>query len=287
MSTETDARSSATPNPALLARGRVSGKVAIVTGAGSGIGAASARYLAREGARVVCTDLDEARGQAVAAEIVRAGGESFFSVHDVVDEAHWERVMQTALDRFGAVHVLVNNAGIAPAGGGGPIEGKTLANWRRTLAVDLDSVFLGCKHGILAIRQTTQSTGSGSIINISSILGLVGQPNASDYCAAKGGVRLLTKTAALECAAAGYRIRVNSVHPGYIDTPLVRGAMERRSVNLSVSVSEAEQLLVAQHPIGRLGVADEIAQTVLFLASDESSFTTGAELVVDGGYTAR
>jgi NAD(P)-dependent dehydrogenase (short-subunit alcohol dehydrogenase family) len=268
-------------------RGRVSGKVAIVTGAASGIGAASARLLAREGARVVCTDMDEARGQAVAAEIGHAGGEACFVGHDVVDEAHWERVMQSAFDRFGGVHVLVNNAGIAPAGGGGPIEGKTLANWRRTLAVDLDSVFLGCKHGILAIRQTTQHAGSGSIINISSILGLVGQANASDYCAAKGGVRLLSKSAALECSAAGYRIRVNSVHPGYIDTPMVRGSMERRRVTQNVSVSEAEQLLVSQHPIGRLGVAEEIAQTVLFLASDESSFTTGAELVVDGGYTTR
>lgn len=267
--------------------GRVSGKVAIVTGAGSGIGAASARLLAREGARVVCTDFDETRGQAVAAEIGRAGGDAFFMSHDVVEEPHWERVMQAALDRFGAVHILLNNAGISSAGGGGPIEGKSLADWRRTIAVDLDSVFLGCKHGILAIRQSTQNAGSGSIVNISSIAGLIGLPNAADYCAAKGGVRLLSKTAALECAAAGYRIRVNSVHPGYIDTPMVRGTMERRSAAMNISTSQAEQNLIAQHPIGRLGAADEIAQTVLFLASDDSSFTTGAELVVDGGYTAR
>lgn len=277
---------SSTPMPGAAA-GRVSGKVAIVTGAGSGIGQASALLLARQGARVVCTDIDEVRGQTCAAAIGRAGGEACFIAHDVVDEAHWERVMQSAMDRFGAVHVVVNNAGIAPAGGGGPVEGKSLANWRRTLAVDLDSVFLGCKHGILAIRQSTQNTGSGSIINISSVAGLLGLPNAADYSAAKGGVRLLTKAVALECAAAGYRIRVNSVHPGYIDTPMVRGSMERRVAMMGVSVDQAEQLLIAQHPIGRLGIADEIAQTVLFLASDESSFTTGAELVVDGGYSAR
>lgn len=262
-------------------------RTVIITGAGAGLGRAYAQAFAAEGANLVVNDIRQDAAEAVAAELRAAGGRALANSGDICSIAGAQAIVDAAVAEFGEVHVLVNNAGIAPAGGGGPIEGKTLANWRRTIAVDLDSVFLGCKHGILAIRQTTQNAGSGSIINISSILGLVGQPNASDYCAAKGGVRLLTKTAALECAAAGYRIRVNSVHPGYIDTPLVRGAMERRSANLSVSVTEAEQLLVAQHPIGRLGVADEIAQTVLFLASDESSFTTGAELVVDGGYTAR
>lgn len=267
--------------------GRLQAKVAIITGAASGIGAACARQLAREGARVVCTDRDEAGGQAVAAQVVAAGGDAFFIAHDVVEESQWERVIQATLARYGGVHVLVNNAGIGPAGGAGPIETKSLANWRRTLAVDLDSVFLGCKHGIAAIRDSTRESGSGSIINVSSIAGLIGLPNAADYSAAKGGVRLLTKAAALECAAAGYRIRVNSVHPGYIDTPMVRGGLERRAAISGVGPAQAEAALVALHPIGRLGVADEIAQTILFLASDESSFTTGAEMVVDGGYCAR
>lgn len=265
--------------------GRVTGKIAIVTGAAKGIGAASAKALAREGAKVVCTDLDETAGEAVVAEIQRTGGDAVFMRHDVCDESQWERVTKLAEDRYGGLHIVVNNAGIAPEGG--PIEEKSLEDWRHTIAVDLDSVFLGCKHGIRTIKKTTATGASGSIINISSILGLVGSSNAADYVAAKGGVRLLSKAAALECAEAGYRIRVNSVHPGYIDTPMVRNVAEKGMPGLASSGNEVIALLTMLHPIGRLGIADEIANTVLFLASDESSFTTGAELVVDGGYTTR
>jgi 3(or 17)beta-hydroxysteroid dehydrogenase len=267
--------------------GRVQGKVAIVTGAAKGIGAATAAVLAREGAKIVCTDLDEQGGQAVADEIANAGGEAIFKRHDVVDEAQWEAAVALAEERFGGLHILVNNAGIAPEGG--PIEEKTLASWRRTIEIDLDSVFLGCKHGIRTIKKHTSKGGAGgSIINISSILGLVGQPNASDYNAAKGGVRLLTKSAALECAEAGYNIRVNSVHPGYIDTPLVRDALNRGVVQgQAVGPNEMRELLIMLHPVGRLGIAEEIANAVLFLSSEESSFMTGSELVADGGYTSR
>ncbi len=268
--------------------GRVQGKVAIVTGAAKGIGAASAKALAREGAKVICSDFDEAGGEAVAAEIQRLGGDAIFVAHDVTIEAQWENVMKVAETKFGGLHIVVNNAGIVPAGGGGPIEEKTLENWRRTVEVNLDSVFLGCKHAIRTIKKSTAKGDKGSIINISSILGLVGWPGASDYNAAKGGVRLLSKCAALECAEAGYDIRVNSVHPGYIDTPLVRNMLtDGVSAPDGLGPNERMEMLVSLHPVGRLGVADEIANMVLFLASDESSFVTGTEMVVDGGYTAR
>ncbi|MEP2830701.1 glucose 1-dehydrogenase [Parvibaculum sp.] len=267
--------------------GRLQGKVAIVTGAAKGIGAATAKALAREGAKVVCTDLDEAAGQAIADDIANEGGEATFIRHDVVNEAEWEAVAKRAEEKFGGLHVLVNNAGIAPEAG--PIEEKTLESWQHTISVDLDSVFLGCKHGIRTIKKYTSKAGAGgSIINLSSILGLVGQPGASDYNAAKGGVRLLTKSAALECAGAGYNIRVNSVHPGYIDTPMVKNVINRGVMgNEAVGANEMRELLIMQHPVGRLGIADEIANAILFLASDESSFMTGSEVVVDGGYTTR
>lgn len=262
--------------------GRLQGKVALVTGAAKGIGAATAKRLAEEGASIVCTDVDSDAGQAVADEIANEGGAAAFVGHDVTDEAQWEAAVKVAEDKFGALHIVVNNAGIAPESS--PIEEKTLESWRHVLAIDLDSVFLGCKWGIRTIKKH----GGGAIINISSILGLVGQPNASDYNAAKGGVRLLTKSAALECAEAGYDIRVNSVHPGYIDTPLVQDVMAQGEMGgQPVGPNEMRELLTMLHPIGRLGIAREIANAVLFLASDEASFMTGSEMVVDGGYTSR
>ncbi|MEP0708708.1 MAG: glucose 1-dehydrogenase [Parvibaculum sp.] len=266
---------------------RMKNKVALVTGAAKGIGAATAAILAREGAKIVCTDLDEQAGQAVADEIANAGGEASFIRHDVVNEAEWEAAAKHAEEKFGGLHILVNNAGIAPESG--PIEEKTLESWQRTISVDLDSVFLGCKHGIRTIKKYTAKGGAGgSIINISSILGLVGQPGASDYNAAKGGVRLLTKSAALECADAGYNIRVNSVHPGYIDTPMVKNVINRGVMGGAVvGANEMREMLIMLHPVGRLGIAEEIANAILFLASDESSFMTGSEVVVDGGYTTR
>lgn len=266
--------------------GRITGKVALVTGAGKGIGAASARLFAREGARVLCTDLDVAAGEAVASAIVAAGGEAHFIRHEVTDEGDWEKAVAFAVGKFGGLHVLLNNAGIAPSGSS--VENMTLEQWRHTIAVDLDSVFLGCKHGVRAIKETTAKGGpGGSIINVSSILGLVGNANSVDYNAAKGGVHLMTKGLALECAQAGYRIRVNSLHPGYIDTPLVRNAVAGISGGDQGGANAVIDMLVMAHPIGRLGVADEIANAALFLASDESSFMTGAEMVIDGGYTAR
>lgn len=266
--------------------GRLDGRVAIVTGAGKGIGAATSALLAGEGAKVLLTDIDAAAGEKIADDIQNRSGVASFITHDVTDETAWEGVMAHAVATYGRVDILVNNAGIAPSGG--PIEDLSLADWRHVTAIDLDSVFLGCKHAIRAMKKNGKENGGGSIINISSIMGIIGQPNAAAYNAAKGGVRLLTKVAALECADAGYGIRVNSVHPGFVDTPLVRNAVNNGVVAGRMgSENEAFDLLTMLHPIGRLGVPKDIANAILFLASDESAFMTGAELVVDGGYTAR
>ena len=256
--------------------GRTQGKVALVTGAALGIGRASAELLAREGAKVVLTDLLDTEGQAVASAIVEAGGEAIYLHHDVADEAQWERVIAAAVDRFGRLDVLVNNAGV---GWGGPPEDETLERWRRLMSINLDGVFLGVKH---AIRAMKASGGGGSIINLSSIEGLIGDPNLGAYNASKGGVRLYTKSTALYCAKAGLRIRVNSIHPGYIWTPMVENYL--RSVG---DLAAGRAALDALHPIGHVGEPDDIAYGVLYLASDESKFVTGTELVIDGGYTAQ
>lgn len=253
--------------------GRVAGKVALVTGAAMGLGAETARRLAQEGARVMLTDLDEAAGDAVAAEIVAAGGNAAFLRHDVAQESDWEAVIAATVARFGGLQVLVNNAGIS--GGTLPLLEHSLEDWRRVMSVNLDGVFLGLRHGGPAIA----ASGGGSIINLSSILGKVGLPNAAAYCASKGGVLLLTKAAALEWAPLG--LRVNSVHPGFIETPMVTAAMRNAE-----NGNEMRDQLISAHALGRFGAPREIADAILFLASDESSFMTGAELVVDGGYTA-
>ncbi len=253
--------------------GRVQGKVALVTGAAMGLGAETARRLAREGAAVMLTDRDEAHGEAVAEEITKAGGKAAFLHHDVSSEAEWETAVAVTTQRFGALHVLVNNAGIS--GGTLPLMEHSLDDWRRVMAVNLDGVFLGMRHGGPAIA----ASGGGSVINLSSILGKVGLPNAAAYCASKGGVLLLTKAAALEWAP--LNIRVNSVHPGFIETPMVTTALHQAE-----NGNEMRDQLISAHALGRFGIPREIADAILFLASDESSFMTGAELVVDGGYTA-
>ena len=253
--------------------GRVAGKVALVTGAAMGLGAETARRLAREGAAVMLTDRDELHGEAVAEEIVAAGGKAAFLHHDVAVESEWENVVAVTTQRFGGLHVLVNNAGIS--GGTLPLMEHSLEDWRRVTSVNLDGVFLGMRHAGPAIA----ASGGGSVINLSSILGKVGLPNAAAYCASKGGVLLLTKAAALEWAPLG--IRVNSVHPGFIETPMVATAIHNAE-----NGNEMRDQLISAHALGRFGAPREIAGAILFLASDEASFMTGAELVVDGGYTA-
>lgn len=258
--------------------GRVDDKVALVTGGASGLGAASAIMLAREGARVVVSDINDSAGRDVVSTIEGAGGTALFVHHDVTEEAAWQEVYRTAVDAYGRVDVVVNSAGL---GIGGPPEEQTLADWRKLMAVNLDSVFLGTKHAILTMKAHKPAT-AGSIINLSSIEGLVGDPNLGAYNASKGGVRLYTKSVALYCAHNRLGIRVNSIHPGYIWTAMVENYLA--SVG---DVQEGRKVLDAMHPIGHVGEPDDIAYGVLYLASDESKFVTGTELVIDGGYTAQ
>lgn len=252
---------------------RVEGKVALVTGGGSGLGAASCARLAEEGAVVVVSDINAASAEAVAAGI---GGGAWSAQQDVTDEGRWQELLDEIVERNGGLNILVNNAGIALVGN---VEESSLEDWRKTQNVNLDAVFLGTREAIRVMKK-----GSGSIINISSIEGIIGEPVVPAYNASKGGVRTFTKSAALHCAAEGYDIRVNSVHPGFIGTAMVSGAME--------SMSEADALafqerIVGNIPVGRMGEPLDIANGVLYLASDESSYVTGSELVIDGGYIAQ
>ncbi|AHI24784.1 3-beta hydroxysteroid dehydrogenase [Komagataeibacter xylinus] len=255
--------------------GRVSGKVALVTGASRGIGKATALLLAREGAKVVVADLKADEGQAVVAEITNAGGEALFVPLNVAAEDDWKQAMAAIAARFGRLDIAVNNAGILYSGS---VETTSLADWRRVQSVNLDGVFLGTRYAVEAMKPH----GGGSIINLSSIEGLVGDPTLAAYNASKGGVRLFTKSAALHCAKQGYKIRVNSIHPGYIWTPMVQGFTKE-----TPDQAAARQKLVDLHPLGHLGEPDDIAYGIVFLASDESKFMTGSELVIDGGYTAQ
>lgn len=255
--------------------GRVSGKVALVTGAALGIGKATAQLLAREGAKVVVTDMKVSDGQTVVAEIKATGGEAMFAELNVTHEDDWKKAIAATLQAYGQLDIVVNNAGIAWTG---TVESTGLDDWRRVQSINLDGVFLGTKYAVEAMKAHRR----GSIINLSSIEGLVGDPTLAAYNASKGGVRLFTKSAALHCARSGYNIRVNSVHPGYIWTPMVQGLTGE-----TPDQKAARQKLVDLHPIGHLGEPDDIAYGILFLASDESKFMTGSELVIDGGYTAQ
>ena len=254
---------------------RVQGKVAIITGGAMGIGRACAELLANEGASVAITDVNEAAGEATGRELSAKGARVIFLRHDVAREEDWQRIVTETVNRLGRLDIVVNNAGVGVVG---DVEHTTLAAWRHLLSINLDGVFLGTKAGVAAMRRF----GGGSIINISSIEGLIGDPDLAAYNASKGGVRLLTKSAALYCAREKTGIRVNSVHPGYIWTPMVENA-----VNASGDPVAARRRFESLHPVGHLGEPNDIAYGVLYLASDESKFMTGAELVIDGGYTAQ
>lgn len=258
--------------------GRLQGKVALVTGGASGIGEACALQMAREGAQVVVADLREEPARAVVRQIEAAGGSAMAFVMDVTQEPQWERLTAAIRERFGGLHVTVNSAGYnIPRSF--PSE-TSLEAWRQLMAVNLDGVFLGTKHSVALMAQGSPVVGS--IINISSILGLVAMPDNAAYSASKGGVRLYSKSVALSCAQRGWKIRVNSVHPGYIDTPLLRQSLGRLP-DPQAALEEVQRL----HPLGHLGAPQDIAWGVVYLASDESRFVTGTELVIDGGYTCR
>ena len=250
--------------------GRVAGKVALVTGGASGLGRAAARMLAREGARVAVSDINEAGARATAAAI---GPAAIALKHDVTSQADWQAAVEATVKAFGGLNILLNSAGIGLAKS---VEDTTLEEWRRVHAIDLDGVFLGCKHAIQAMAKS----GGGSIVNISSISGIIAGHNMAAYNSAKAGVRLLSKSVALHCARKGYNIRCNSLHPSFIDTPILDDLLQRGGRE------EGLAKLARQVPLGRVGEPDDVAYAVLYLASDEAKFMTGAELILDGGISA-
>lgn len=255
--------------------GRLDEKVAIVTGGALGIGAATCIMLAREGAAVAVTDILVEEGEALAKQIRDAGGKAGFWKLDVADESAVERVFAEVVAEFGKLDVVVSNAGIT--GANKPTDQLTAEEWDAVMNVNVRGVFFCTKHAIGHMRRA----GGGSIVNLSSIYGLVSAPDIPPYHASKGAVRLMTKTDALLYAKE--KIRVNSVHPGFIWTPLVEEFAGRDGAE----VAEVRRALDARHPIGHVGEPDDIAAGIVYLASDEAKFVTGSELVIDGGYTAQ
>lgn len=261
---------------------RLAGKVAVVTGGSSGIGAETARQFASNGARVMLCDVNDALGEAVVAEIVSNGGEARYSHLDVVDEQQWQHVMEAVDASFGRLDVLANIAGVSGRDPGAPVENpdgsvgarlehQTLESWNRIMDVNATGSFLGTRFAAVAMARS----GGGSIINISSICGIVGSFSSVPYHASKGAVRLLSKSAAIQCAADN--IRVNSIHPGFVETPMTEAAHSNNAV-------AAERM--GATPLGRFGTPYDIAMGCVYLASDEAAWVTGSELVIDGGTVA-
>lgn len=257
--------------------GRVAGKAAVVTGAAQGLGAAIARKLAQEGARVLLTDMnaDGAAGQAAAINAECGAGTAFAIRHDVTSEADWRDAIAAAHERLGGLSVLVNNAGIAP---GGSIESLDFVQWKQTFAVNVDGPFLGCKIALPLLRESQPA----SIVNISSISAMIASPALVAYNASKAAVWMLTKSVALQCAKKGWDIRCNSVHPTFIDTAILDNFRRDPAVPREDTLGK----LSAQVPLGRIGTPEDVAYGVLYLASDESRYMTGSELKLDGGISA-
>jgi NAD(P)-dependent dehydrogenase (short-subunit alcohol dehydrogenase family) len=258
--------------------GRLAGRVALVSGGASGIGKASAMRLAEEGAKVVVADIDAELGQQTVSAIQDNAGTATFMQLDVTSESQWQKCVAATVDVYGGLNILVNNAGIAV---GGSILTMTLEDWQRQQAINLDGVFLGVKYAIPAMIES----GNGSVINISSVAGIKGSANLAAYNATKGGVRLFTKGVARECSASRWPVRVNSVHPGVIETP-IWDKMNPELLDTGMNTMDLESMAEQVVPTGQLGKPLDIANGVVFLASDESSYMTGTELIIDGGLCA-
>jgi len=264
---------------------KLQGRVALVTGGARGIGAASALAMAADGAAILITDVLDDEGHKTAARIAETGARAGYVHHDVRDEVQWLSVVAEAEKRFGGLDILLNNAGIFALK---PMAMTTIEEFRNMQAVNVEGVFLGMKSAIPAMaKRCAQWGGGGSIINLSSIAGLTGAPFAVPYNASKGAVRLMTKGAALECAQLGHKIRVNSIHPGVIETLMGQKVLDDQVALGAGSANEVRSNAIAIHPLGRLGLPADIANAVVFLACDDSAFMTGSEVVVDGGLTAR
>src|SRR5215813_4115189 len=265
---------------------RLDGKIAFLSGAARGIGAETARLMVEAGARVVIGDILDERGRATVREIEASGGEALYLHLDVTRAEDWAAAIAAAVARFGGLDILVNNAGVfLPKG----IEESTAADWERLCAVNLTGVILGTQAALPALRQRAAASPQGSaIVNLSSIVGLVGSSLAPLYSLTKGGITTFTKSLALEFARKGYRIRVNAIHPGIIDDEMGGQAIASRArVRDAENMEAARAASAAAHPLGRLGTVTEVAKGIIFLASDDASFMTGASLVVDGGWTAQ
>lgn len=252
--------------------GRFSGKVVLITGAAKGLGFATAKRFAEEGAKVAITDRDVEGGKAAAAEL---GGNAVFLEQDVADEGSWAQVFDAVSKQFGSVDIVVNNAGI---GHFETIETMSYDRWLKTIDVNLNGVFLGTKIAVERLKPR-----GGAIVNVASIEGLIGDPALPAYNASKGAVRIFTKSTAILCARSGYNIRVNSVCPGFVETKLVSDALTALG---DEAADAAATGTIARIPMGRFGRPEEIAAAIAFLASDDASYMTGSDLVVDGGFTA-
>jgi NAD(P)-dependent dehydrogenase (short-subunit alcohol dehydrogenase family) len=263
---------------------RLDGKTALITGAARGIGAAVAEALAQAGAHVVLTDILDDAGRATAQAIVETGGKAGFLRHDVTDEAQWRQVVADAVAQTGGLDILVNNAGIETAA---LLTECELSDFQRVMNVNVAGVFLGLKHAVRAMMPGGAAGRGGSIVNLSSVAGLIGTSAHIAYHTSKGAVRLMTKAAAVECAQLQTGIRVNSVHPAIIGTEMgtsfVQGFVDMK---LAPDFATAEAAIKGAHPMGHFGSVSDVAAAVLYLASPASGWVTGAELVIDGGYTA-
>jgi len=252
--------------------GRLEGKTALVTGAASGIGLQTSIRLAEEGALVMMTDINHEEGLQQAEKL---GANATFLKLDITEEEEWISVLDETVKRFDRLDILVNSAGMVLIA---DVEQITLEDWRKVHAVNLDGTFLGCKHGVRVMKEF----GAGSIINLSSVSGMIGGFNLAAYNSSKGAVRMLTKSVALHCARAGYGIRCNSIHPTFIETPMLESMIRD-----SPDPEKARQTLVRQVPLRRIGKPDDVANMIVYLASDESTFVTGTEMVIDGGVIAQ